>query len=270
MRGQWPESHVKRVGPMWETRRVSDIWRLAARRSKEFDDSAVAYDRYRPRYPDAVIDDIVELGHLQPGARTVEIGAGTGIGTEALVERGLQVVAIEPSEGMRELAEVKLGDRAQFVGGRFEDFSALDSAEAIVAFSAWHWVEPSVGLDLAARLLSAGGVLAVAWTEVVSWGQGDFEDRLAEVTGSPWPKTVEHMRASLEPLREDPRFDEIAVRTHRFERELDAQTFVGLTRTYPGFHTAKRDARFEQIIVNDFADSIQRVEDGVLNLFRRT
>jgi SAM-dependent methyltransferase len=254
---------------LWKTGTVSDIWRLAERRSKEFDESAAAYDRFRPRYPDAVFDDIVELGNLQPGAPVVEIGAGTGIGTEALVERGLQVVAIEPSDGMRHLAQAKLGDRAQLCGGRFEDFSTLDAADAIVAFSAWHWVEPSVGLDLAARLLSAGGVLAVAWTEVVSWGQGDFEDRLAEVTGSPWPKTVEHMRASLVPVREDQRFDEIAVRTHRFERDLDAQTFVGLTRTYPGFHAAKRDARFEQIIDNDFAGSIQRVEDGVVTLFRR-
>lgn len=255
---------------MWNTGPVSDIWRLAARRSKEFDESAVAYERFRPRYPDAVFDDIVELGDLQPGARSVEIGAGTGIGTEALLDRGLRVVAIEPSDGMRELAQEKLGDRAQFFGGRFEDFPAVDVVDAIVAFSAWHWVEPGVGLDLAARLLSPGGVLAVGWTEVVSWGQGDFEDRLAEVTGSPWPKTVEHMRAALVPVREDHRFDEIAVRTHRFERELNAEAFIGLTRTYPGFHTAKRDARFEQIIDNDFGGSVRRVEDGVLTLFRRT
>jgi Methyltransferase domain len=249
---------------------VSDIWRLAARRSKEFDESAIAYDTYRPRYPPEVFDDIMELGGLHAGARAVEIGAGTGIGTEALVERGLEVVAIEPSDGMRELAQEKLGDRARFVEGRFEDFSAVDSADAIVAFSAWHWVEPAIGLDLAARLLPRGGAVAVAWTEVVSWGQDGFEDRLAEVTGSPWPKTVEHMRASLEPLRADDRFDEVALRTHRFERALDSQTFIGLTRTYPGFHTAKRDARYQQIIDNDFDGSVQRIEDGVLYVFRRT
>jgi SAM-dependent methyltransferase len=255
---------------MWDTGLVSDVWKLAARRSKEFDESAVAYDRFRPRYPDAVFDDIMDLGDLRSGARAVEIGAGTGIGTEALVERGLQVFAIEPSDGMRDLAQEKLGDRAQFCGGRFEDFSSLESSDAIVAFSAWHWVEPSVGLDLAARLLPPGGVLAVAWTEVVSYGQGDFEDRLAEVTGSPWPKTVEAMRSSLVPILDDGRFDEAAVRTHRFERALDAQAFVGLTRTYPGFHSPKRDAKFEQIIENNFEGSIQRVEDGVLNLYRRT
>ena len=256
-----------RAGPGKEP---SGLWRWAARRSKESGDSAVAYDEFRPRYPEAMFDDIMELGELQSGALAVEIGAGTGIATEGLVERGLQVVAIEPSDGMRALAQQKLGDRARFIGGRFEDFSALGAADAIVAFSAWHWVEPSVGLDLAARLLPAGGVLAVAWTEVVSWGQGDFEERLAEVTGSPWPKTMGHMRASLAPIHADGRFREIALRAHEFERELDAQTFIGLTRTYPGFHNAQHDARFEQIIDNDFAGSIRRVESGVLYLFRRT
>jgi SAM-dependent methyltransferase len=243
---------------------------MAARRSKEFDASAVAYDQYRPRYPDEIIDDIVDLGELQPGAEVIEIGAGTGIGTESLVSHGLKVVAIEPSAGMRELAQEKLGDRARFVEDTFEDWPATEQVDAIVAFSAWHWVEPEKGLDLAAAILPPGGVLAVAWTEVVSWGQGDFEERLAEVTGSPWPKSVEHMVASLQPINADDRFGESVLRRHRFERDLDAETFVGLTRTYPGFHTPKRDTRFQQIIDNDFGGSVTRIEDAVLYLFRRT
>jgi len=250
-----------------DTERVSDIWKQAGRRSREFDESAVAYDTYRPRYPDEIFDDIVEVGALRPGARTIEIGAGTGIATAALVERGLEVVAIEPSDGMRELAQDKLEDRAQFRGGTFEDLSQDESADAIVAFSAWHWVEPRNGLDLASAVLAPGGVLAVSWTEVVSWGQGDFEERLAEITRSPWLKSVEEIRASVEPIRDDARFEEVAVRCHRFERELDAETFVGLTRTYPGFHTPKRDARYRQLIDNEFDGSVTRTEEALLYLF---
>jgi SAM-dependent methyltransferase len=248
---------------------VSDIWKLAARRSEEFDASAVAYDRFRPRYPDQIIEDFLQLGDLDTGARVIEIGAGTGIGTAALAAHGLQVVAIEPSSGMRELAEEKLGEAAKFVDGRFEDWPATEQVDAIVAFSAWHWVEPAKGLDLAAAVLPAGGALASSWTEVVSWGQGDFEDRLAEVTGSPWPKSVEHMLASLEPISDDERFGEFEVRRHRFERILDAEAFVGLTRTYPGFHTPKRDARFQQIIDDEFGGSVTRIEDAVLYVTRR-
>jgi len=248
---------------------MSDIWKLAARRSREFDASAVAYDTFRPHYPDETFDDIMELGELQPGARAIEIGAGTGIGTAALVAHGLQVTAIEPSAGMRELAQEKLGDRARFVEGRFEDLSPTDPVDLIVALSAWHWVEPGQGLDLAAALLPPGGSLAISWTEVVAWGQGNFEDRLADVTDSPWPKSVEHMVASLGPVEADQRFGQFAVTRHRFERVLDADFFIGLNRTYPGFHTDKRDEQFRQIIDNEFGGSVTRVEDAVLYLSRR-
>jgi len=248
---------------------MSEIWRLAARRSNEFDTAAVAYETYRPHYPKEIFDDLMELGALRPRARTIEIGAGTGIGTAGLVALGLQVTAIEPSAAMRELAQEKLGDRARFIEGRFEDLSPTEAVDLIVAFSAWHWVEPTKGLDLAAALLPRGGSLAIAWTEVVSWGEGDFEDRLADVTGSPWPKSVEHMVASLGPVDDDPRFGEFAVRRHRFQRVLDADFFIGLTRTYPGFHTEKRDEQFRQIIDNEFSGSITRVEDAVLYLSRR-
>lgn len=246
------------------------MWKLAARRSSEFDAAAVAYDRYRPQYPDGIFEDIMELGELRPGAKALEIGAGTGIGTASLVASGLQVVAIEPSAGMRALGQEKLGDAARFVEGRFEDWPAADGVDLIVAFSSWHWVEPEKGLDLAAGILPGGGSLAISWTEVVEWGQGNFEDRLADVTGSPWPKRVDHMLTSLEPVNEDTRFGAFVERRHRFERELDADFFIALTRTYPGFHSEKRDDRFRQIIDNEFGGTITRIEDAVVHLARRT
>ena len=133
------------IGPVSTLVGMSEIWRLAARRSKEFDATAVAYDEYRPRYPEELFDDIIELGELRPGARALEIGAGTGIATASLVSHGLQVVAIEPSSSMMELGQEKLGDTARFVAGRFEDWPLTEGVDLIAAFSSWHWVEPATG-----------------------------------------------------------------------------------------------------------------------------
>lgn len=83
---------------------MSEIWRLSRKRSRDMDAEAVAYDRYRPRYPNDLFDDIVELGELKPGAKTIEIGAGTGIATGPLISRGLQVIAIEPGPAMSAIA----------------------------------------------------------------------------------------------------------------------------------------------------------------------
>jgi SAM-dependent methyltransferase len=230
---------------------------------------AASYERYRPRYPEELFDEIVELAELEPGAKAIEIGAGTGIATGPLISRGLQVVAIEPAPAMSALARDKFGDKARFVDGRFENWPESEGVELIAAFNAWHWVDPVRGTSLASRLLPPGGSLALVWTDVLSWGENDFEARLAEVTGSPWPKRLDLVPASLQPIRYDSRFGDFTVRHHRFGRTLDADSFVAVTRTYGGDHTVERDRLVRQLIEVEFGGAVTKVEDAVLYLARR-
>lgn len=230
---------------------------------------AVAYDRYRPRYPERLFDDIVELAELGPEAKAIEIGAGTGIATGPLISRGLQVVAIEPAPAMSALAREKFGDTARFVDGRFEDWSESEGVELIAAFNAWHWVEPEKGRSLVSRLLPPGGSLALVWTEVLSWGEDDFESRLVDVTGSPWPKRYDFVTASLQTIQSDQCFGDFTVRHHHFERTLDAESFLAVTRTYGGIHTVQRDRHIRRLIEVEFGGAVTKVEDAVLYLARR-
>jgi SAM-dependent methyltransferase len=127
-----------------------------------------------------VFEDIVRLANLSPDDKAIEIGAGTGIATQPLVECGLDVTAIEPAAALAAVAESNLTGQARFVVGRFEDFSPDSSVKLLAAFNAWHWVEPGSAVDRAAQLLEPGGSLALVWTVVVSWGEEPFEERLAE------------------------------------------------------------------------------------------
>ena len=66
-------------------------------RAGSFDSAAALYERGRPPYPPAALDWL-----LPPTARRVlDLGAGTGKLTRQLVARGLDVVAVEPLDGMR-------------------------------------------------------------------------------------------------------------------------------------------------------------------------
>jgi trans-aconitate methyltransferase len=216
-----------------------------------------------------VFDDIMEIANLSGGAATIEVGAGTGIATEPLVERGLAVTAIEPAAEMAALAEAKLADRAQMFMGRFEDYSAQRSVELVASFNAWHWVEPRVALERVAELIEPGGYLALIWTEVISWGQEPLEQRLAEVFGSPWEKRFEHVDGSIQPVRDDDRFNEFQVRPHSFTRSLDAETFVAVTKTYGGHRTDEQYRAIEGIINNEFGGAIKKTEDAALYIARR-
>ncbi|MDT5238082.1 MAG: hypothetical protein QOD97_280, partial [Mycobacterium sp.] len=130
-------------------------------RADSFGAAARVYDARRPRYPDQLIDDLI-----RPGARTVlDVGAGTGIVSEQLLEWGVDVLAVEPDPRM---AEVARGKGISVEIGTFENWDPAQRRFDLVVFgSSFHWVNPDVGLPKAHRLLPSGGRLALIWNRVV-------------------------------------------------------------------------------------------------------
>jgi len=248
---------------------MSNLWQRAPEASKRFGAQALAYDRYRPRYPESVFDDILGVTDTPAGTEMIEIGAGTGIATEPLARHGLSVTAIEPSPEMAALAQSKLGDRARVFVGRFEDYSAPCPVRLIASFNAWHWVDPHVGVNRVAEVLASGGSLALVWTEVVSWGEEPFEERLAQVSGYRWVKRLDHVDGSMNPIRSDPRFEETLVLHHSFERKLGATEFVEVTKTYGGQRTDEQYDAIVKVINDEFGGSITKIEDAALYISRR-
>src|ERR1700753_2000090 len=126
-----------------------------------FGGAPATYERGRPPYPPEALDWL-----LPPGARRVlDLGAGTGKLTRLLVARGLDVVAVEPLEGMRaELSRVLPGIEVR--AGSAEHIPLPDgSVDAVLAAQAWHWVTPERATPEVARVLRPGGTLGLVWNE---------------------------------------------------------------------------------------------------------
>jgi SAM-dependent methyltransferase len=245
------------------------LWPGAEAASARFAAQALQYDRYRPPYPLGLFDSLFAQAHLTSNDVVVEIGAGTGLATLPMVERGLRVFAVEPAEDLADLARSKVRGRATHLSGRFEDVELPPQARLVSAFNAWHWVEPGTGLERAAQLLGAGDSLALVWTEVRSWGEPPFEDRLATIFGAPWPKEMPHVEGSLKPVRTDPRFDDLQVFHHPFDRRLDGPTYVAVTQTYGGERSARQYQALEDVIANEFGGRVTKKEDAVLYISKR-
>jgi SAM-dependent methyltransferase len=133
-----------------------------------FEGAAASYERGRPPYPPQALDWL-----LPPGAhRVLDLGAGTGKLTRQLVSQGLDVVAVEPLEGMRQqLSQVLPGVPA--LDGSAEHIPLPDGAvDAVLVAQAWHWVDPERAAPEVARVLAPGGTLGLVWNErdeEVSW-----------------------------------------------------------------------------------------------------
>lgn len=128
-------------------------------RSLSFGAAAAAYERGRPTYPPEAIDWL-----LPSGAREVlDLGAGTGKLTTRLVERGLDVVAVDPVPEMLEVLSASLPQTRALLGTAEEIPLQDNSVDAVLVAQAWHWVDPARAIPEVARVLRPGGRLGLVW-----------------------------------------------------------------------------------------------------------
>jgi SAM-dependent methyltransferase len=145
--------------------------------AERFGSIAGAYERGRPDYPPAVTAALASELRLAPGARVLDLAAGTGKLTRALLAAGLDVVAVEPSAALREVLAGHVGaERVR--DGRAEQIPLEDEAVAAVTVAdAFHWFDHAAALAEIRRVLVSGGGLAVL-TCLPSWREASWAHEL--------------------------------------------------------------------------------------------
>jgi SAM-dependent methyltransferase len=196
---------------------------LAAKRARSFGAAAEEYERARPTYPDTAVDWLIPAS-----AHTVlDLGAGTGKFTRALVARGLDVIAVEPLEEMREILQRQLPD-VPAIAGTAEGIPLQDaSVDAVTAAQAWHWVDESRALPEVARVLRPGGALCLIWnrreegvgwvrrlTEVMASSDADRIDMDRMVIGAPFGPTQTFDVAWSRPMNLELLLEMVRSRSH--------------------------------------------------------
>ncbi len=128
---------------------------------RRFGEAAAAYERGRPEYPAEMVDWLL-AGDPQ---RVIDLGAGTGKLTRALVDRVEVVVAVEPDPAMRAALSERLPGTS-VLAGTGEDIPLRQGyADAVLVGQAWHWIDPERAVPEVARVLRSGGILGLAWND---------------------------------------------------------------------------------------------------------
>ena len=127
--------------------------------SAGFSKAAAAYERGRPGYPRAALDWLTRELDLRPGVTVVDLAAGTGKLTRALLPTGATVIAVEPVAEMRALIE-----GAEALEGRADAMPfSREWADAVTVGQAFHWFATPEALAEIHRVLKPGGGLALIW-----------------------------------------------------------------------------------------------------------
>jgi SAM-dependent methyltransferase len=129
-------------------------------RGRAFGAVAAAYAAWRPSYPPDAVDFLVGGA---PALRVVDVGAGTGLLSERLLEAGHAVVAVDTSEGMLGELAARLPAVATHVAGA-EALPLPDGAvDLVVAAQAAHWFDPVAAGREFRRVLRPGGAVGLIW-----------------------------------------------------------------------------------------------------------
>lgn len=181
---------------------------------------AEAYHRGRPGYPEDAVRWLVG----ERPASVLELGAGTGKLTAAMVALGHQVHATDPDPAMLAVLEAHLpGVRTTLASA--EKLPVGDrSVDVVVCGQSFHWFDHPTALEEIARVLRPGGSLAVVWNERderIPWVK-----RLGRLLGG-----VDHLRDPGAPLAANGRYGEVEESAHRFWQTIDRDTLRDLVRS---------------------------------------
>jgi SAM-dependent methyltransferase len=140
---------------------------------------AERYERVRPEYPDSAIAHIVDVFDIDGSSELLDLAAGTGKLTRALLRTGAHVTAVEPLEGMREVLVRELPGVA-VLAGTAEEIPLPDaSVDVVLVGQAFHWFDPQSAPADIARVLRPGGGLVAIWN--VRDESHDWMDQVREV-----------------------------------------------------------------------------------------
>ncbi len=235
-----------------------------------FDEVPFLYDRARPGYPAAAIDDAIALGAVPHAGRVLEVGPGTGQATLPMAARGLRVTAIEPGRRMAALLARKLRPYpgCRVVTGRFEDWKVEPSSfDLVISATAFHWVEPVLRFRLAADALRPSGAIALIRNDHVAGPGSDvyyrrakgLYDRFAPELGERFRVRAEsEIHGSAEEMNGSGYFEVVAERRYRWEERYTSGRLLELLGTYSDHRSLAPAARASLF------DAIGRLIDGEL------
>lgn len=195
-----------------------------------FEEWASAYDSTvsgeDPEYKDVFINYPFMLGEAAKHAqgRTVEFGPGTGNLTQLLINKGLEVIPVEPSKEMAEIGEQKTG--VKFQSGDFLHYD-VDAADTIISSFAFHHLtdeEKETALKDYLSILSDDGRIIIL--DTIFNSAEEKQSMIEHYSSLGYQNLVEDLHREYYPLKET--MEQIAARLGYHYKETQLNRFAHL------------------------------------------
>lgn len=208
--------------------------------STSFGLAASDYEIGRPSYPsDAVACLLGSARPTNPGEqiKILDVGAGTGKLTRAIIAAGHQPVALDPDPVMlAKLAEAM--PEVQALRGHAEKIPAPDASfDAAVAGQSWHWVQPAAASTEIGRVVRPGGILGLIWN--IRDTRADWVAEMSRIMHN--SRAEEYVETQVPEVREP--FGPLASETFDWARPMTRADLTAMVRSRSYLITADPETR---------------------------
>lgn len=200
-------------------------------RKNWYSPAAEAYNKVRPRYPNNLIHQVVEVAQLSTDSKLLEVGCGPATATVAFAQLGCSMICLEPNPNFFQLAQQNCQpySHVEIQNTSFEEWTSTEKFDAVLAASSFHWISPEIGYPKAANALKESGCLILLWNKEL---QPCYEvyQRLSEVyqLHAPSLDRYEDREAQEEILRG---LGKIVIDSRQFKNLISGQVVSEVTYT---------------------------------------
>lgn len=137
-------------------------------RKNWYSPAAEAYNKARPKYPQELIRQVIEITQLSSSSKILEVGCGPATATVAFAPLGSTVVCLEPNPNFYQLAQQNCNQysNVEIQNTSFEEWSLeANRFDAVLAASSFHWIPQEVAYPKSAQALQPKGHLILLWNK---------------------------------------------------------------------------------------------------------
>lgn len=240
----------------------------------KFTGKANIYSKYRPGYPEEFIRYLVTYNRLTPDSIVADVGAGTGIFSRQLLEKELNVIAVEPNDDMRIIAEKELSGYPRFFPRKAAAESTgipEKSVDLITAAQAFHWFDTAKFKLECHRILKPGSNVALVWNSrdvsspLIMENAAICKEFCPQFQG--FSGGIEETPEVYRKFFEDGKYEKQEF-PHHLKQNLDAFVGRNLSASYAPKSNEPNYKKFIDAITNLFAKYSQEGEITVPNITR--
>ena len=225
----------------------------------DFSKLAQNYAASRPGYSELVLAGVVGMCSChRKEIQAADIGAGTGIWTQMLVDAGVgSVVAVEPNDEMRrEGMRYTKGSGVKWVAGSAESTGLpAESFDLLTMASAFHWADFKPAIAEFGRLLRDDGLFVALWNPRLvtrSPALEKIEDYVNSLMGESRPRVSSGFSPFTDGLEERLRassyFGEIGYLEHEHVVVFDHDRFLAVWRSVNDVRVQLGEPKFAEFL----------------------